>query len=54
MEVEYIGQLINFDESYLLKFRNIGKVSIKELQNKLAENGLRLGMEVQYTPLTKI
>lgn len=54
MGVEYIGQLINFDESYLLKFRNIGKVSIKELQNKLAENGLRLGMEVQYTPLTKI
>ncbi len=54
MGVEYVGQLINFDESYLLKFRNIGKVSIKELQNKLAENGLRLGMDVQFTPLTKI
>ena len=52
--VEYIGQLINFDESYLLKFRNIGRVSIKEVQNKLAENGLRLGMEVHYTPPTKI
>lgn len=53
MGVEYVGQLINFDESYLLKFRNIGKVTIKELQNKLKKNGLRLGMDVQYTPPTK-
>jgi len=52
--VEYVGQLINLDKSYLLKFRNMGKVSIKELQNKLAENGLRLGMDVEYTPPTKI
>ena len=52
--VEYVGQLVNLDKSYLLKFRNMGRVSIKELQTKLAENGLRLGMDVQYIPLTRV
>ncbi len=38
-----IGDLLRFTESELLKVRNFGKTSLKEVKNKLAALGLSLG-----------
>ncbi len=38
-----IGDLVRFTESELLKVRNFGKTSLKEVKNKLAALGLSLG-----------
>jgi DNA-directed RNA polymerase subunit alpha len=49
MEVEgikTIGDLCRKTEEQLLEVRNFGKTSLKEIQKKLAERGLALGMNV--------
>ncbi len=38
-----IGDLLRFTESELLKVRNFGKTSLKEVKNKLSALGLSLG-----------
>jgi DNA-directed RNA polymerase subunit alpha len=40
-----VGQLVVFAESELLKVRNFGKTSLKEVKTKLGEIGLSLGMD---------
>jgi DNA-directed RNA polymerase subunit alpha len=40
-----IGQLVVLPDSELLKIRNFGKTSLKEVKTKLAEIGLSLGMD---------
>ncbi|MFO7820929.1 MAG: DNA-directed RNA polymerase subunit alpha [Lentisphaeria bacterium] len=44
--VEMIGELIQKSEPEMLKFRNFGKKSLEEIQEKLADMGLGLGMEL--------
>lgn len=41
--IQNIGDLVRFTESELLKVRNFGKTSLKEVKNKLAALGLSLG-----------
>ncbi|MBN1125688.1 MAG: DNA-directed RNA polymerase subunit alpha [Sedimentisphaerales bacterium] len=42
--VETVGQLVRMTEADLLKIRSFGKTSLREIQRKLADMGLSLGM----------
>jgi len=42
--IETVGQLVKMTESDLLKLRNFGKTSLREIVRKLADIGLSLGM----------
>ena len=44
-DIVTLGQLVMLSESELLKVRNFGKTSLKEVKTKLTENGLSLGMD---------
>jgi DNA-directed RNA polymerase subunit alpha len=48
-EIKSIGDLVQKTESEMLKYRNFGRKSLKEIQDLLAEMGLSFGMDVtQY------
>jgi DNA-directed RNA polymerase subunit alpha len=42
--IECVGDLVKMTESELLKVRSFGKTSLREIQRKLADMGLTLGM----------
>lgn len=42
--IETVGELVKLTESELLKIRSFGKTSLREIQRKLADLGLTLGM----------
>ena len=44
VKVETVGQLVKMTEADLLKVRSFGKTSLREVQRKLADLGLSLGM----------
>lgn len=44
--VEYIAELVIMEESEMLKFRNFGKKSLREIQEKVEKMGLQLGMDL--------
>lgn len=46
-----LRQLVSFTESDLLKLRNFGKTSLKEIKKKLAELDLALGMDLSKVSL---
>lgn len=52
-EVETLGDLVAFNKSDLLKFRNFGKKSLTELDNLVANKGLTFGMNVSKYKLDK-
>ena len=43
--IKTIGELVRQKEDDLVKLRNFGRVTLKEIEKKLEERGLRLGME---------
>jgi len=45
-EIKTIGELVQKGEAEMLKFRNFGRKSLKEIQDILAEMGLHFGMDV--------
>ena len=45
--IETIGELVVRPESELLKVRNFGKTSLKEVKKKLTDLGLSLGMDLE-------
>jgi len=45
-EVETLGQLVEFNKSDLLKFRNFGKKSLTELEELLTSLSLSFGMDI--------
>jgi DNA-directed RNA polymerase subunit alpha len=45
-EIKTIGDLVQKGEAEMLKFRNFGRKSLKEIQDLLGEMGLRFGMDV--------
>ena len=45
-ELKSIGELVQKGEAEMLKFRNFGRKSLKEIQDILAEMGLHFGMDV--------
>ena len=44
VKIETVGQLVQMDDSDLLKIRSFGKTSLREVKRKLADIGLSLGM----------
>lgn len=52
-DVDTLGELCQFNRSDLLKFRNFGKKSLTELDEKLAELGLSFGMDISNYKLDK-
>jgi DNA-directed RNA polymerase subunit alpha len=45
--VQTMRQMVQMSEPELLKVRNFGKTSLKEVKNKLSALGLSLGMSVE-------
>jgi len=45
-EIKTIGDLVQKTESEMLKYRNFGRKSLKEIQDLLAEMGLTFGMDL--------
>ncbi len=52
-EVDTLGELVKFNKNDLLKFRNFGKKSLNELEDKLHSMGLQFGMDVSKYKLDK-
>ncbi len=52
-EVETLGELVAFNKTDLLKFRNFGKKSLSELEELLAGLGLSFGMDITRYKLDK-
>jgi DNA-directed RNA polymerase subunit alpha len=46
-KIETIGELVSRSEAELLKVRNFGKTSLREVKKKLADMGLQLGMDLE-------
>lgn len=44
VKIDTVGQLVKMTEADLLKVRNFGKTSLREIRRKLADIGLSLGM----------
>ena len=52
-EVETLGELVAYNKSDLLKFRNFGKKSLTELENLVASKNLEFGMNISKYKLDK-
>ena len=52
-EVETLGELVAFNKTDLLKFRNFGKKSLSELEELLTNLGLSFGMDISKYKLDK-
>ncbi|MDR2813410.1 MAG: DNA-directed RNA polymerase subunit alpha [Prevotellaceae bacterium] len=52
-EVETLGELVKFQRNDLLKFRNFGKKSLTELDEKLVQLNLNFGMDILKYKLDK-
>jgi DNA-directed RNA polymerase subunit alpha len=50
--IKYIGELVQKTESEMLKTKNFGRKSLKEIKEILAEMGLQLGMKLDNWPGT--
>lgn len=52
-EVETLGELVAYNKSDLMKFRNFGKKSLTELEELVAQKGLSFGMDLSKYKLDK-
>ncbi|MFN3918398.1 MAG: DNA-directed RNA polymerase subunit alpha [Flavobacteriales bacterium] len=52
-DVETLGELVSYNKSDLLKFRNFGKKSLTELEDLVEAKGLHFGMNVAKYKLDK-
>ena len=52
-EVETLGDLVRYNKTDLLKFRNFGKKSLTELDDLLSELKLSFGMDITRYKLDK-
>ena len=52
-EVDTLGDLVSFNKSDLMKFRNFGKKSLTELEELVIANGLNFGMDLAKYKLDK-
>jgi DNA-directed RNA polymerase subunit alpha len=48
--IHYIGDLIQYSETDLLRTPNLGRTSLNEIKQVLAEHGLSLGMKLENWP----
>jgi DNA-directed RNA polymerase subunit alpha len=47
IHAETVGELVAMHESDLLKIRSLGKTSLREINRKLSDMGLALGMDME-------
>ena len=52
-DVETLGELVQYNRTDLLKFRNFGKKSLTELDDLLLGMGLNFGMDIAKYKLDK-
>ena len=52
-EVETLGELVAYNKADLMKFRNVGKKSLTELEELVANKGLQFGMDLTKYKLDK-
>ena len=52
-DVESLGDLVQYNRTDLLKFRNFGKKSLSELDDLLMGMGLNFGMDIAKYKLDK-
>jgi DNA-directed RNA polymerase subunit alpha len=52
-EVDTLGDLVSFNKSDLMKFRNFGKKSLTELEDLVVSKGLNFGMDLSKYKLEK-
>ena len=52
-DIETLGDLVSYNRTYLLKFRNFGKKSLTELEDLVDAKGLNFGMNVSKYKLDK-
>jgi len=52
-EVDTLGDLVSFNKSDLMKFRNFGKKSLTELEDLVVSKGLNFGMDLTKYKLDK-
>jgi len=52
-EIDNLGDLVQFNRTDLLKFRNFGKKSLTELENLLEIKNLNFGMDITKYKLDK-
>ena len=52
-EVDTLGDLVSFNKSDLMKFRNFGKKSLTELEDLVVSKGLNFGMDLNKYKLDK-
>lgn len=52
-EVDSLGDLVSFNKSDLMKFRNFGKKSLTELEDLVVSKGLSFGMDLSKYKLDK-
>lgn len=52
-EVDTLGDLVSFNKSDLMKFRNFGKKSLTELEDLVLSKGLNFGMDLSKYKLDK-
>ena len=45
-KIESLGDLVHYNTTDLLKFRNFGRKSLSEIENLLTEKGLSFGMDL--------
>lgn len=50
--IHYVGDLIQYTENDLLRTPNLGRKSLNEIKQVLAEHGLSLGMKLENWPAT--
>ena len=51
--METLGELVAYNKSDLMKFRNFGKKSLTELEELVANKGLQFGMDLTKYKLDK-
>ena len=51
VNIQTVGQLVNYPETELLQIRSFGKTSLREVKRKLQDLGLSLGMNVMLPDL---
>ena len=52
-DIKYVGDLVQWTSNDLMRIRNMGKVTMGEIEKFVDIIGLRLGMEIIYDPDTK-
>ncbi|MBI5918915.1 MAG: DNA-directed RNA polymerase subunit alpha [Nitrosomonadales bacterium] len=52
--IHYIGDLIQYTETDLLRTPNLGRKSLNEIKQVLAEHGLSLGMKLENWPVAAV